>query len=891
MRYNRSFVLLLPLLVSSAWTQTTSYLIDSIGATPADPASSTAAFDDIRGLAADSAGNVYLSDAARHRVYRITPAGVARSIAGTGVSGFSGDGGPAESAQLNSPYGVAVDLQGNVYIADLGNARVRRISLDGTIRTVAGGGRSAVTASAQATDTVLKAPRNVAVDPAGTMYISDFQDHRVLRVASDGRLAVLAGTGAPGPALDTTPLAATLNFPAGLTVDSTGALYLADSANHAIRRFTAAAVSTVRVQFSEQNVNLPTAVALDTAGNVHFVAAGFENLVRVSSAGVPTVIASGGIREVAVSPLGVVFCATSSQVRRLSTAGQWTPVTTGTAVTQFLLGTPEDVEIDSAGGLLIADSGGNRVHRILSGGTPVVVAGTGEAGFSGDNGQALSARLSAPQGVAAGPGGAVYIADTNSHRVRRVEANGVIRTVAGTGVAGNSLDARLAVQAGINAPTGIAVDAAGDVWFADTGNHMIRRLTTSGMLLPLAGNGLSGFRGDGAAATAAQLSAPRGIAFDRDGGLLIADSGNHRIRKISASGLITTIAGTGTAGFSGDGAAARSAALSAPSGVAVDSSGLIYIADSGNQRLRRIALDGTITTIAGSGVRGFAGDQGPALSARLDSPVAVAVSSNGTVYLADRGNQKVRQLTLSPGSGGTGGTGDLPDLRVLHAATLESTPVAPGMLLALLGTGIGPSTPFSGRITPGGTLETALGGAQVRFDGIAAPLLYAQDNMIHLQVPYRLPAAGTTRMEIVRDGAVRAAVTLPVAAAVPGIFATAGGTGLAAAINEDSSLMSEASPALRGGTLTFFATGEGAVTPAATEGRLSESPYPLPVQALSVRIGQVTAELISAAASVTAPGLMQVTVRVPRTVAAGSQTLQLSVGTASSQSSVTVFVR
>lgn len=213
------------------------YFIDTIAGS--DPSANAIALDDVRGVAVDSSGNLYVSDAARHRIVRIAVSGEMSVVAGTGKPGFSGDGGPAESAELNQPYGLTLDSSGNIYIADLQNARVRRIDPSGRIATVAGGGALSPAASSTALAIALKAPRNVAIDPAGNLFVSDFLDHRVLRITPDGRASVYAGTGAPGTAIESVPATSgALSYPAGLHATPAGELYVADSGNHAVRRIS-----------------------------------------------------------------------------------------------------------------------------------------------------------------------------------------------------------------------------------------------------------------------------------------------------------------------------------------------------------------------------------------------------------------------------------------------------------------------------------------------------------------------------------------------------------------------------------------------------------------------------------------------------------------------------
>ncbi|MDX1978681.1 MAG: hypothetical protein SFV51_00330 [Bryobacteraceae bacterium] len=881
-----------------ALAQSSSFRINTLGVQSGDAANAAQipALEDIRGLAVDLAGNIYVSESSRHRVIRITPAGITLTVAGTGTPGFSGDNGPAAAAQLNFPYGLATDTQGNVYVADLGNARIRQISTDGRIRTIAGGGVSLVTtAGATALSVALRAPRNVAVDTAGNVFVSDFEDQRVLRVGVDGRMTIVAGTGLAGAAAESASvLTAVFRYPAGLFVDAGGTLYVGDSANHVIRRISGSMVTTIRVTPTESYVNLPTGVAMDASGNLYVASSGLEQLVRVTPAGVPTVLLAGGVREVAIGAAGTLYCATATQVRRMDAAGQWTVTTASAAVaSQLPLTAPVDVQAEAQGGVVVADNLSNRVVRISAAGVSSLVAGSGEGGFSGDNGPALSARLNNPQGVAAGANGVLYISDTLNHRVRRVDAAGNIGTVAGTGMAGQTADTRPGVQAAINAPTGIVVNASGDVYFADTLNHMVRRLNSAGMLMPVAGNGQPGFRGDLAAALSAQLNTPRGLAVASDGSLYVADSGNQRVRKITPQGLILTVAGTGTAGYSGDGGAATDARLNMPSGVSVDASGALYIADTGNQRVRRVTPDGLISTVAGSGTKGFSGDGGPASAANLDSPSAVSAGSTGAVYVADRGNQRIRQLTLDPAAtpAGTGTGTQSGDFRVVHAATLEAGPVAPGMLVTILGEGIGPSIPASGKASAAGPLETTVQGTQVLFDGQAAPLLYLQSNMIQAQAPYRISERANSSLQVMREGQMRGQTVLSVTAAAPGVFTTGGGAGPAAALNEDLTVNTEINAAPRGGLVTFFLTGEGALTPAGVEGRLAAAPYPAPTQTLSVQIGRQTAELVSAGAGVSLPGLLQVVARVPRSAGTGAQPLQVTIGTAVTQANVTVYVR
>ena len=304
------------------------------------------------------------------------------------------------------------------------------------------------------------------------------------------------------------------------------------------------------------------------------------------------------------------------------------------------LWSPWGVVTDSAGSLYVADLEDSRVRKV-SNGLIDAAAGNGVYGYSGDNGPALSAELAYPYGVAVDAAGNLYIADTNNSRIRKV-SNGAISTVAGNGTAGYSGDNGPATSAQLNYPTAVAVDAAGDLYIADTQNNRIRKVS-NGAIVTIAGNGTAGYSGDNGPAAAAQLNSPYGVALDSAGNLYIADRYNSRIRKVS-NGAIVTVAGNGASGYSGDDGPATSAELSYPAGVAVDSAGDLYIADGGNSRIRRVS-NGTIATIAGNGIAGFSGDNGPATSAELYEPLAVALDSAGNVYIADDGNNRIRVLT------------------------------------------------------------------------------------------------------------------------------------------------------------------------------------------------------------------------------------------------------
>ena len=334
--------------------------------------------------------------------------------------------------------------------------------------------------------------------------------------------------------------------------------------------------------------------------------------------------------------------------------------------TNAQLNDPLDVTVDSTGNVYIADTNNGRIRKV-SNGVITTVAGNGTCCFSGDGGEATSAQLSIPSGVAVDSAGNIYIADTGNLRVRKV-VNGVITTLAGNGTPGFSGDNGPAASAQFGeyfpqdddpntytvGPTGVAVDFAGNVYIADTNNNRIRKVS-NGVITTMAGNGSAGFTGDGGEAAKAPLLEPYSVAVDSAGNLYIADTLNNRLRKVS-NGVIATLAGDGELRFGGDNGPAGSAQLYDPYGIAVDSAGNVYIADTLNNRIRKVS-NGVITTVAGNGTPGFSGDNGPAISAQLSAPIGVAVDSAGNLYIADVNNYRVRKvsngvITTVPGTVG-----------------------------------------------------------------------------------------------------------------------------------------------------------------------------------------------------------------------------------------------
>jgi Bacterial Ig-like domain (group 3)/NHL repeat len=408
------------------------------------------------------------------------------------------------------------------------------------------------------------------------------------------------------------------------------------------------------ITFSDQNGTI------DSATLVNGVAT-----FRASSlpAGTITVNASyGGTASFAASATGTIVTAAGD-----GTAGDKGDNGSATAAE---LSDPWGIAVDSAGDLFIADHDSNEIREVVkSTGKIITVAGDGEAGYSGDNGPATDAELRGPNTVAVDSAGDLFISDTGNNVIREVvKATGKIVTIAGTGTPGYTGDGGPAIAAEIDSPRGITVDSAGNVYFADNPNNVIREIVNAtGKIFTVAGDGTPGYKGDGGLATAAELNGPNTVVVNSAGDLFIGDANNNAIREVATNGYISTIAGTGKAGYSGDNGPATAAQESGALGVAVDSLGDVFIADTGNNRVREIvAATGDIITVAGTGASGYTGDNGPATTAELDAPPRVAIDSAGDLFVTDAANNVVRELTpavtvtispQTPGGGGGGGGG------------------------------------------------------------------------------------------------------------------------------------------------------------------------------------------------------------------------------------------
>lgn len=630
------------------------------------------------GVAVDSLGDVYIADTCNNVVREINAfTGDITTVAGDGVCGYAGDGAAATAAELDAPTGVAVDNAGDIFIADTGNSVVREVvHCSGKIVTVAGDGTCGFSGDgAAATAAELDCPNSVAVNGAGTeLFIADSGNNVVREVNLNLATPVIytvAGDYSLGGGYSGDGYAATsaqLSYPMGVAVADNGLLYIADTGNNVVR---------------EVDLNLPLPVISTIAGDyalgTGYGGDGYAATSAQLDAPMGVAVDDGDDLFIADSGNNVVreVDPTTQDINTVAGNGNWGYSGNGGPPTSTDLSDPMSVAVDAAGDLFIADSLHNAVREVNASTDQIeTVAGNGTGNYGGDNAAAIAAELYDPTAVAADNMGNIYVADSANNVVRRVDlSTGVITTVAGNGTWGYGGDGYAATAAELNDPMGIAVDAAGNIYIADSGNNVVRKVGPSGTITTIAGDFTlgPGYSGDGQAATSAQLDDPTGLALDGQY-LFIADTGNNVIRRVDLStGTITTVAGDFAlgAGYSGDGHAATSAQLNGPTGVAVDAEGNLYIADTANNLVRKVDPGGTISTFAGDydlGA-GYSGDGYAATAGQLNAPNAVAVDAAGNVFIADGGNNVIRRVEptgtistfagnygLGPGYAGDGGT-------------------------------------------------------------------------------------------------------------------------------------------------------------------------------------------------------------------------------------------
>ena len=652
----------------------------------------------LMGVVRDSAGDLLVADYHGQRIWRIDREGILHLFAGDGVPGFGGDGGPAREARFDSPHDLWRDPEGNLYLSDLGNFRIRRI--DATTRvvtTVAGCGvKGREGDGGPATEAQLDVSSGVAKDSSGNLYIADEMSCTVRVVDQKGIIRRYAGIGVGGYNGDGIPaLEAALYHPEHLFFDSQDNLYICDNSNDRIRKIDRKRIITTVLgnPFSvgvdgrhsrsstgdggpatEATLLMPDSIFIDQHDNLYAgekygfrvrkVEACTGIVQTVVGTGIPGFGEDGDVGErtqinscecgLWVDPDGsILWTDCSGRLRRVdartrivSTLLGGTSVGDGGKATSAFMTGPNGLSVAPDGTLYFADLWNQRIRAIDPDTWEIrTVAGNGGRAYGGDGGAATEGYLGNPHDVAVDREGNFYIADTRYSHVRRVDKSGVIEAYVGNGFPGDQGDGGPSISACVTSPFSVAIGPDGDLYLGDSVGRIRSVERSTGLITTVAGTGVPGYAGDGGSADRARISGPFDMDFDRDGNLYFADTGNHCVRRITSSGKIQTIVGTGIRGRAEEDSLPSEAQLDSPRGVALDSDGTLFVADTGNDRVLALDTQGRLRVAAGTGEGGDSGDGGPAHACRFNQPCNLAIME-GCLLISDHFNNRIRALKL-----------------------------------------------------------------------------------------------------------------------------------------------------------------------------------------------------------------------------------------------------
>jgi len=639
----------------------------------------------VDGVAVDPEGNIYLSHRSKNRIRKVTPDGTITTVAGNGVAGFGGDGGPALKATLNFPAGLALDSNGNLYIADRNNHRIRKVTPDGIITTVAGNGVPDFTGDAGlALQASLNFPSDVALDSRNNLYISDRSNNRIRKVDGNGIITTFAGQGSPGFGGDFGPAKdALLKYPFGICIDVQDSLFIADRGNNRIRRVDGNGIITTFAGdgmhfFSgdygpaeQASLAYPTDVAKDSQGNVYIADRNNNRIRKVDRTGVITTFMGTGVpefngdNEIAVEtnlhlPFAITVDAKGDKLivvdrnhfrvrsAHLRTQGVKTIAGNGESLfkgdggpgTGATLDAPSGIVIDRKGDILFSEKNHNRIRRIDADGIITTFAGTGSLGNEGDGGPALEAALYLPSMMTLDAEGNIFVACRlgNGWIIRKIDSKGTISRYAGNGIQGDSGDGGPAVEASFYTIADIAMDREGNLFIADQSKFNIRKIDRTGMITRVMGEQLIHLEEE------VHLN---GLVIDRENRIIFSDSGSSKIRRIDPDGKIAAVAGTGDFKDFGDNGLALQAGIRSPGGLAISPRGELYFCEETSSTIRKIDKNGIISVVAGTGYPGYSGDGGPAALAEIKNPFRLVFDKEGNLYFTDRDNNRVRKIDTS----------------------------------------------------------------------------------------------------------------------------------------------------------------------------------------------------------------------------------------------------